>query len=72
MNGFELCGIICKDRPSAFIYGLSGNADLFSPPKNRIACFDDYFSKPVSIKVLYEVPKNSFEKIGLLTNKPIP
>jgi DNA-binding response OmpR family regulator len=71
MNGFELCGIIRKDNPSAFIYALSGNADLFRPPENRGAGFDDYFSKPVSLKALYKVAEDSFEKIQRLTYKPL-
>ena len=72
MNGFELCGHIRKDSPSAFIYALSGNAELFSPHENRGAGFDDYFTKPISINILYKVAKDSFEKIQRLTNKPRP
>lgn len=71
MNGFELCGIIRKDSPSAFIYALSGNAELFRPPENRGAGFDDYFTKPVSLKALYKVAKDSFEKIQRLTYNPL-
>ena len=63
MNGFELCEIIRKDNPSAFIYALSGNTEFFGPHKTRGAGFDDYFTKPVSINILYEVAKNSFDKI---------
>jgi DNA-binding response OmpR family regulator len=71
MNGFELCRYIRKDNPSAFIYALSGNAELFSPHENRGSGFDDYFTKPVSLKTLYKVAKNSFEKIQRLTYKPL-
>ncbi len=63
MNGFELCGHIRKDNPHALIYALSGYPELFHPQNIREAGFDDYFSKPISIKNLYEVAKNSFEKI---------
>jgi DNA-binding response OmpR family regulator len=72
MNGFELCGIIRKDSPYAFIYALSGNPELFSSHENREAGFDDYFTKPVSLKTLYKVAKDSFEKIQRLTNEPFP
>jgi DNA-binding response OmpR family regulator len=72
MNGFELCGHIRKDRPSAFIYALSGYAGLFNPHDIREAGFDDYFTKPVSISTLYKVAKDSFEKIQRLTNEPFP
>jgi len=71
MNGFELCGIIRKDSPSAFIYALSGNTELFSPHENRGTGFDDYFTKPVSLKALYKVAKASFEKIQRLIYKPL-
>jgi len=71
LNGFELCGYIRKNSPSAFIYALTGFAALFSPHENRGAGFDDYFTKPVSLKTLYKVAKNSFEKIQRLTYKPL-
>ena len=63
MNGFELCGIIRKESPSAFIYALSGYAELFNPHDIREAGFDDYFTKPVSISTLTKVAKDSFAKI---------
>lgn len=72
MNGFELCGIIRKDLPSALIYALSGCAELFNPRVIREAGFDDYFTKPVSLSTLYKVAKDSFEKIQRLTNEPFP
>ena len=71
MNGFELCRHIRKDIPHAHIYALSGNAELFSPHKTRGAGFDDCFTKPVSLKTLYKVAKDSFEKIQRLTYKPL-
>jgi DNA-binding response OmpR family regulator len=72
MNGFELCGYIRKDSPSAFIYALTGYAALFNPHEIRGVGFDDYFSKPISIKTLYKVVEDSFKKIQRLTNKPRP
>ena len=72
LNGFELCGYIRKNSPSAFIYALTGFAALFNPHEIREAGFDDYFSKPVSINTLYKVAEDSFEKIQRLTNKPRP
>lgn len=72
MNGFELCGHIRKDSPSALIYALSGYAELINLHDIREAGFDDYFTKPVSINTLYKVAKDSFEKIQRLTNKPHP
>ena len=72
MNGFELCGHIRKDRPSALIYALSGYAELINLHDIREAGFDDYFTKPISINTLYKVAKDSFEKIQRLTNKPRP
>ncbi len=72
MNGFELCGHIRKDSPSALIYALSGDAELINLHDIREAGFDDYFTKPISINTLYKVAKDSFEKIQRLTNKPRP
>jgi DNA-binding response OmpR family regulator len=63
MKGFELCRLIRKDSLSAFIYALSGYAELFNPHVIREAGFDNYFTKPVSISTLYKVAKDSFEKI---------
>ncbi len=70
MNGFELCGHIRKDSPSALIYALSGYAELINLHDIREAGFDDYFSKPISIETLYKVAEDSFKKIRRLTNKP--
>ena len=70
MNGFKLCGIIRKDSPSAFIYALSGNPELFSPPENFGTGFDNYFTKPISLNILYKVVRDTFEKIQRLTSNP--
>ena len=72
MNGFELCRVIRKNIPSAFIYALSGNAELFRPYEDCGAGFDKYFAKPVSLKTLYKIAKDSFEKLQQSTNNPSP
>ena len=72
MNGFELCRVIRKDIPSAFIYAFSGNAELFRPYEDCGAGFDDYFAKPVSLKTLYKIAKDSFEKLQQSTNNQPP
>ena len=63
MNGFELCEHIRKDSPDAIIHALTGNAALFVPHEIREAGFDSHLAKPISIKTLYKVAKDSFEKI---------
>ncbi len=69
ISGMELCEHIRKNHSSAFIYALSGNAELFSQCKKG---FDDCFSKPISIHTLYKIVEDSFNKILKLTNAAPP
>lgn len=68
MNGIELCGHIRKIGPSALIYALSGYGELLDPQDICQAGFDNYFTKPVSINILYKIVRDSFEKIQRLTS----
>lgn len=72
INGFELCGQIRKISPPALIYALSGYAELYSPQDIVQAGFDAYFTKPFSINTLFEVARDSFEKLQLLTGNQPP
>ena len=63
MNGFELCKNIRKDNQGAIIYALTGYAGVYKPQTMLEAGFDDCFTKPISIKDLYRVVKESFEKL---------
>ena len=75
MNGFELCEKIREVSPNAIIYALTGFAGLFPQNEFRNAGFDEYFQKPIGLKDLKKIVKNSFEYIDRLaknsTNKTI-
>ncbi len=63
MNGIELCRAIKKQLPMSILYALTGYASLFELSDCRDAGFDDYYKKPVSMKVLLEAVETGFEKI---------
>lgn len=63
MNGLELCELIRKQNPLAIIHALTGFTDLFGLLECRKAGFDDFFTKPVSMKLILETTKEAFKKI---------
>ena len=63
MNGVELCRQIRKDNPIACIYAVTGYASVFEVANCRRAGFDDYFIKPVGLKLLLNAARDSFEKL---------
>ena len=72
MNGFEFCERIRENNPQAIIYALTGFAVLFGPKEILEAGFDGYLGKPVKLKELYQIAKDSFEKLDRLSEiKPI-
>lgn len=68
MNGFELCENIRKSNPDAIIYALSGYAGFFDAHEIREAGFDDYFVKPIRLKVICEAAQKCFEKLDRLAD----
>jgi len=64
MNGFELCKNIRNNNPEAIIYALSGYTGFYEPQQFVEAGFDGVFDKPIILNDLYQVAKDSFEKIG--------
>ena len=64
MNGFELCRNIRKDNPEAIIYALTGYTGFYEPHTYLDAGFDGIFDKPISLNDIYQVVKDSFEKLG--------
>jgi len=64
MNGFELCRNIRKDNPKAIIYALTGYTGFYEPYTYLDAGFDGVFDKPISLNDIYQVAKDSFEKLG--------
>lgn len=63
MSGIELCKRIKKERPMAIVFAVTGYASLFELVDCREAGFEDYFKKPVDIKILVKVANDAFEKI---------
>ena len=63
MDGVELCRTIRKTNPVSIIYAVTGYASFFEFEECRKAGFDDYFTKPVDLKVLYRAAMDGFDKI---------
>ena len=63
MSGVDLCRQIRKDKPIAIIYAITGYTSLFELADCREVGFDDYFTKPVELKVLLKAAEDAFEKL---------
>jgi DNA-binding response OmpR family regulator len=63
MNGIELCRRIRKVKPISIIYAMTGWAGLFEVEECREAGFDDFFTKPVQLEVVFKAVENAFEKL---------
>jgi len=63
MNGVELCQRIRKETPLACLYAMTGYISLFELAACREAGFDDYFTKPVKLQVLFKAAEQAFEKM---------
>ncbi|GAB6905376.1 Response regulator with CheY-like receiver, AAA-type ATPase, and DNA-binding domains [Desulfosarcina cetonica] len=62
MSGLELCRQVKQARPMDMVFALTGYASLFELSECREVGFDDYFKKPVDLKLLRRVAKDAFEK----------
>jgi len=63
MNGIELCRQIKKDYPVSIIYAITGWTGLFEVEECREAGFDDYFTKPFQLDILFKAVEDAFEKL---------
>ena len=63
MNGIELCRAIRKENAIACIYAMTGYGSLFELSDSRDAGFDDYFLKPIDLKVFLSTAKDAFERL---------
>ena len=63
MDGLELCRKIRKSNPIACIYAVTGYASIFELADCREAGFDDYFNKPIDLKLLVKTAQDAFAKI---------
>jgi CheY-like chemotaxis protein len=64
MNGLELCRRVKQEMPMAIVYAVTGYASLFELSDCREAGFEDYFRKPVNMKLLLKTAESAFEKIN--------
>lgn len=63
LNGIDLCRLIRKEHPSACIFAMTGHSSLFELADCRKAGFDDYFTKPTKLEMLYMAAEQAFEKL---------
>ena len=63
MDGVELCKKLRIQNPLSIMHALTGYVDLFGLLDCRLAGFDDFFTKPVSIELLLESAKEAFKKL---------
>ena len=63
MSGVELCKRIRVENRIGVIHALTGYSNFFGLLECRAAGFDDFFTKPVHIKVLLKAAEEAFEKL---------
>jgi DNA-binding response OmpR family regulator len=63
MSGVELCKVIREKYPMSILFAVTGCASEFEFSVCRRAGFDDYFIKPVDLKILFRVALDAFDKI---------
>ena len=63
MDGKELCRQIRQNNPVALLFAVTGHSSLFELTDCREAGFDDYFTKPFSLKVMIQTARNAFARI---------
>jgi DNA-binding NtrC family response regulator len=64
MNGIELCRHIRKNNPLAILFAMTGWSALYEIEECREAGFDDFFSKPLDMDILFKAVEDAFEKLG--------
>ncbi len=63
MDGIELCRMVRRDNPIAFIFAMTGYANVFELFDCREAGFDDYFLKPLELQVILKTVESAFERL---------
>jgi DNA-binding response OmpR family regulator len=64
MSGIELCKRIRRDNFVAVIYAVTGYTNFYNLMDCRAAGFDDFFVKPVNMKILLKAASDAFDKIN--------
>lgn len=60
MDGLELCRKIRDRKISAKIFAVTGHPSTFEVAACRLAGFDGYFTKPMSLKLLIDTAEKAF------------
>lgn len=63
MSGVELCRLIRNQYPLSILFAVTGYASQFEFDACRRAGFDDYFTKPVDLKILFRATLDAFDKV---------
>ena len=63
MNGVDLCREIRKSNQLSCIYAMTAYSSLFELSDCREAGFDDYFIKPIDLRVFYHAADEAFFKM---------
>ncbi len=73
MNGIELCRQIRTFKPVSLIYAMTGWSALYEIEECREAGFDDFFTKPISLEIIFKAVGDAFEKLNRWRGgKPLP
>ncbi len=64
LNGVELCKRIKQANPMCFVFAVTGYASLFELDDCIKAGFNDYFTKPVKLELLYDAAEQAFKKLA--------
>ncbi len=64
MDGLALGREIRRQNPFACLHAITGFVSLFELTECRQAGFDDYFVKPVRLKVLLRAAEVAFDKLS--------
>lgn len=62
INGMELCRRIRRDMPKARLFAMTGFRDEFEQLECLKAGFNDYFFKPLDLRLILQVTAKAFEK----------
>ncbi|PKN35990.1 MAG: response regulator [Deltaproteobacteria bacterium HGW-Deltaproteobacteria-19] len=63
MSGMELCKMIRINNQIGIVNALTGYSNFFGLLECRAAGFDDFFTKPVSLKVVLKAAEEAFERL---------
>lgn len=63
VSGLDLCRKIRKSHPTASIFAMTGHSSLFELADCRKAGFDDYFTKPTKLEMLFMAAEQAFTRV---------